>query len=143
MLTAMTRVERTKRTALLRNEKGVATNGVNIFPKLPHLLRTGVQQYQVSQKIRILGLHTEEGFNKLLGELRTDVVLENPEQQRRLLIQRHESSNLHRNISEQAAPAVSESTGTSQMHNSSRNAETTQATSAQTDTLAVSDRCKW
>ncbi|EJK46131.1 hypothetical protein THAOC_35219 [Thalassiosira oceanica] len=58
-------------------------DGVNIFPKLPHLLRTGVQQYQVSQKIRILGLHTEEGFNKLLGELRTDVVLENPEQQRR------------------------------------------------------------
>ena len=44
-------------------------DGKFIFPKLPPLLRVGVKQFQVNQKISILGLNTEEGFVKLMGEL--------------------------------------------------------------------------
>ena len=128
----------------------VKADGINVFPKLPNLLRAGAKQYQVGQKIRLLGLHTEEGFNKLLGELRTDVVLENPQQQERRLLQRHEPSSRHQSVSEQAARAVSIGTSQSILRDSSSpqsqmadNAETTQAIPAQTNILAVEDRCKW
>ena len=129
----------------------VKADGINVFPKLPNLLRAGAKQYQVGQKIRLLGLHTEEGFNKLLGELRTDVVLENPQQQERKLLQLHEPSSRHQSVSEQAAPAVSIGTSQSILQDSSSpqsqmadNAETTQAPAqATTTTLAVEDRCKW
>ena len=55
-------------------------NGVDIFPKLPSLVRPGIKRWEINKSIELLGLQTEEGFNALMAELRTTVSLDDPPQ---------------------------------------------------------------
>ena len=53
-------------------------NGIDIFPKLPSVVRPGIKRWEINQASKLLGLETEEGFNKLFAELRTTVSLDPP-----------------------------------------------------------------
>lgn len=87
-------------------------DGKFIFPKLPPLLRVGVKKFQVNQKISILGLNTEEGFVKLMGELRSEVNLENPKQQKRQLVQHYNPVSNKRLRSDHSSARPTEATQT-------------------------------
>ena len=52
------------------------SNGIDIFPKLPSLIRPGIKRWEVNQSIELFELLTEEGFNKLFSELRKEVSLD-------------------------------------------------------------------
>ena len=54
------------------------SDGIKIFTKFPSLIRPSIKRWEINEAIRLLGLQTEEGFNKLYDELCTAVSLESP-----------------------------------------------------------------
>ena len=55
-------------------------NGVDIFPKLPSLIKPGIKRWEINQSIELLGLQTEEGFKSLMAELKTAISIGAPAQ---------------------------------------------------------------